>query len=69
MKATEARPPGLLRQSGINDPKRLCKDVSNVGHWGDGDAEVGLKSLDEQPCVMGLVRESSEIQTGDGDQA
>jgi len=50
----------------INDPKGLCKDVTNIGRWGNGDVEVGLKSLDELPYVLGLVRQSYERQMGDG---
>lgn len=53
----------------INDPKGLCKDVSAVGHWGNGDVEVGLASLDELPYVMGLVRQSFERQMGSGGDA
>jgi uncharacterized protein with ParB-like and HNH nuclease domain/predicted transport protein len=54
--------------SEINDPRGLCKDVTNIGRWGNGDVEVGLKSLDELPYVMGLVRQSFERQMGDGGQ-
>ena len=50
----------------INDPKSLCRDVTQVGHYGNGDVEVGLKSLDELPYVMGLVRQSYERQMGEG---
>lgn len=53
----------------INDPKSLCRDVTQVGHYGNGDVEVGLKSLDELPYVMGLVRQSYERQMGEGGQA
>jgi len=53
----------------INDPKGLCRDVTGLGRWGSGDVEVGLKSLDELPYVMGLVRQSYERQMGDGGQA
>lgn len=53
----------------INDPKGLCKDVTDLGRWGNGDVEVALKSLDELPYVMGLVRQSYERQMGDGGQA
>lgn len=52
--------------SEINDPKGLCKDVSNIGRWGNGDVEIGLASLDELPYVMGLVRQSFERQMGNG---
>lgn len=53
----------------INDPKGLCKDVTNLGRWGNGDVEIGLKSLDELPYIMGLVRQSYERQMGDGGEA
>ena len=52
----------------IKDPRGLCKDVTNVGRWGNGDVEIGLTSLDELPYIMGLVRQSYERQMGDGDQ-
>lgn len=53
----------------IYDPKGLCKDVSNVGRWGNGDVEVGLDSLDQLPYVMGLIRQSFEKQMGNGIEA
>ncbi len=49
----------------ITDPKGICKDVTNLGRWGNGDVEVSLSSLDELPYVMGLVRQSFEKQMGD----
>lgn len=42
--------------------------VTSVGRWGNGDVEVGLRSLDELPYIMGLVRQSYERQMGDGGQ-
>jgi uncharacterized protein with ParB-like and HNH nuclease domain/predicted transport protein len=53
----------------ISDPKGLCRDVSGLGRWGNGDVEVRLASLDELPYVMGLVRQSFERQMGDGGDA
>jgi len=52
----------------IEDPKGLCKDVTNIGRWGNGDVEIGLASLDDLPYVMGLVRQAYERQMGDGSQ-
>ncbi len=46
----------------IDDPKGLCKDVTNLGRWGNGDVEVGLSSLDQLPYVMSLVRQSFQKQ-------
>ncbi|MDD2443596.1 MAG: DUF262 domain-containing protein [Desulfotomaculaceae bacterium] len=48
----------------VHDPKGLCKDVSNVGRWGNGDVEIGLSTLEELPYVMGLVRQAFERQMG-----
>jgi uncharacterized protein with ParB-like and HNH nuclease domain/predicted transport protein len=53
----------------INDPKGFCKDVSNLGRWGNGDVEVSLATLDELPYVMGLVRQSFDRQMGNGEVA
>ncbi len=53
----------------ITDPKGICRDVTGLGRWGNGDVEVGLASLDELPYVMGLVRQSLEKQLGDGTDA
>jgi len=53
----------------VNDPKGVCKDVSGLGRWGNGDVEVGLTWLDELPYVMGLVRQSFERQMGNGEDA
>lgn len=49
----------------IDDPKGLCRDVTNLGRWGNGDVEVALSSQDELPYVMGLIRQSFDLQMGD----
>ncbi|GAB6192557.1 GmrSD restriction endonuclease domain-containing protein [Desulfocastanea catecholica] len=53
----------------IDDPRGLCKDVSGLGRWGNGDVEVALSSIGEMPYVIGLVRQSFEKQMGNGTQA
>lgn len=53
----------------ISDPRGMCKDVSGLGRWGNGDVEVGLSSLDELPYVIGLVRQAFERQMGNGGEA
>jgi predicted transport protein len=53
----------------INDPKGLCKDVTGIGRWGNGDVEVGLSSVEELPYIMGLVRQSFEKQMGSDNDA
>lgn len=55
-----------IRFADVNDPKGLCKDVTGIGRWGNGDVEIGLSKLDELPYVIGLVRQSLELQLGNG---
>jgi len=52
----------------INDPEGLCKDVSKVGRWGNGDVEVVLSSLDQIEYVMSLIRQSFDkyYETAEG---
>lgn len=50
----------------LHDPKGLAKDVTNLGRWGNGDAEVRISELDQLPYVMGLVRQPYEKQMGNG---
>lgn len=50
----------------IDDPKGLCRDVTGLGRWGNGDVKVSLSSFDELPYVLGLVRQSFEKQMGTG---
>ena len=48
----------------LHDPKGLAKDVTGLGRWGNGDAEVGFSKPEELPYVMGLVRQAFEKQMG-----
>ena len=58
-----------MRFNDVNDPKGLCKDVTDIGRWGNGDVEVGLSSMDELPYVLGLVRQSLDLQLGNGGES
>lgn len=48
----------------LDDPRKICKDITNVGRWGNGDVEVKLESLDDVPYIIGLVRQAFEQQVG-----
>jgi predicted transport protein len=55
-----------MRFANLNDPKGLCRDVTGMGRWGNGDVEIGFSKLDELPYVIGLVRQALELQLGNG---
>ena len=46
----------------IKDAKGICKDVSGLGRWGNGDVEVGLENLDELDYIMELIEQAFEEQ-------
>ncbi|MGG0936984.1 DUF262 and DUF1524 domain-containing protein [Brevibacillus centrosporus] len=49
----------------INDPQGICKDVSNLGRWGNGDVEIGVSSADEIDYAMFLIKQSFEKHQDD----
>ena len=53
-----------IRFGELHDPKGLCRNVSQTGHWGNGDVELFLSSVDEIDYVISLVRQAIEKQFG-----
>ncbi len=49
-----------LKKGLLDDSKNITKDVSNIGHWGNGDYELQLKSDDNFEYILSLVRQSLE---------
>lgn len=46
----------------LRDPKGVARDMTSIGHYGNGDVEVAIKSPDELSYVVGLIRQSLEQQ-------
>ena len=55
-----------MRFPELRDPRALARDVTNLGRWGNGDAEVGLERDEDVPYIMGLIRQAFERQMDDG---
>ncbi len=51
----------------LHDSRGLAEDITNRGHWGNADVECGLKSAEDIPYVMGLVRQAFEKQEENGE--
>lgn len=45
----------------LKDPQNLAKNVSNIGHLGNGDYEIILKNSDQLNEVHSLIQQSYEI--------
>jgi predicted transport protein len=42
----------------LDDPKKMGRDVSNVGHHGTGQVEIKAGNLGELDDVMNLIEQS-----------
>ncbi|MCH4610343.1 DUF262 domain-containing protein [Helicobacter pylori] len=48
----------------LQDEKNLARDMTNKGHWGNGDIEVTLKTKENIPYCLGLIKQALEKQVG-----
>lgn len=51
-----------MKFSEIHDPKGLCKDITGLGRWGNGDVEVLFEHTSEIDDVMELIEQSYSKQ-------
>jgi predicted transport protein len=51
-----------LKRKELDDPKKVCKDMSGQGHWGNGDYEVRIDLETDLDYVMFLVNQSYKKQ-------
>lgn len=47
-----------MKKGELNDYLKKCQDVSDKGHWGNGDFKIVIKSVDDIDYVMSLVKQS-----------
>ena len=51
-----------MKFSEVYDPKGICKDITNLGRWGNGDVEVSMRDISEIDQVMEIIEQSFNIQ-------
>lgn len=51
-----------MKFSDIIDPNGICRDITDVGRWGNGDAELFMEHQDELDQVMEIVKQSFDAQ-------
>jgi predicted transport protein len=47
-----------LKKGNLDDPKGLMKDVSETGHWGNGDYETIVSNTENLEYIMSLVKQA-----------
>ncbi len=48
----------------VHDPMGICRDVTGVGRWGNGDVEAKISSVDEIDDVLDLIQQAFDVQVG-----
>ena len=51
-----------MKFSEINDPNGICKDITGLGRWGNGDVELFMEHQDELDQIMEIVKQSYDAQ-------
>lgn len=46
-----------LKKGQLEDPKKLTKDISEIGHWGNGDYELIVTNTDNLEYIMSLIKQ------------
>ena len=49
-----------LNYSRLENPPNFVRDVSDIGHWGVGDVEIGIDSLEKLQISKSFIRQSFE---------
>ena len=47
-----------LKKDTLDDPKKLMRDVSSIGHWGNGDYEVIINDTKNLEYLMSLIKQA-----------
>jgi predicted transport protein len=47
-----------LKSGDLQDQKNVARDVSNVGHWGNGSYEIKLTDLEDIDYILSLLKQS-----------
>jgi predicted transport protein len=47
-----------LQKGKLEDPKNLMRDVSNTGHWGNGDYELVITNNDNLEYILYLIKQA-----------
>lgn len=46
----------------IIDPNGICRDITGIGRWGNGDVELFMEHKDQLDQVMEIVKQSFDAQ-------
>lgn len=51
-----------MKFSEVYDPKKICKDITGLGRWGNGDVELFMEHTVEVDDIMEIIEQSYKLQ-------
>lgn len=51
-----------LKKGELDDPKNICRDVSSIGHYGNGDYDLRINDNSDLDYIMFLIKQSYKKQ-------
>nr|WP_276576035.1 DUF5655 domain-containing protein [Oceanirhabdus seepicola] len=55
-----------LKEGKLEDAKGITRNVSNTGHWGNGDYEIQISDDDDLEYIISLIKQSYKINKMSG---
>ena len=50
-----------MKKGTLNDPLSISKDISDIGHWGNGDYCITIDKKDDIDNIIPLIKQSLKI--------
>ena len=51
-----------MKFSDVLDPNGICRDITNLGRWGNGDVEIYMERTSDVDQIMEIIEQSYRIQ-------
>ena len=51
-----------MKYSEVSDPNGICKDITGLGRWGNGDVELYMEHTSDVDQVMEIIEQSYKLQ-------
>ncbi len=54
-----------MKYSDVVDPKGICRDVTGLGRWGNGDVDMFMDSLNDLDDILNIIIQAYQQQAGE----
>ena len=47
-----------MKRGDLEDPKKMTRDISSIGHWGNGDYQISVSDTKNIEYIMSLIKQA-----------